>query len=312
MAEDYHGYFQRRADERAAARAEARPAPAAVVASGATPSPAEETRGAGTLTKYRPVGGWRNPGETQAAPNLAELGEPTSFAGGAGAPESIGVIRGMKQTFAPAAQPGDQFIEGEYNTRLQAGQAYNRVAAARDAALGISPGSLATLHGEYRAPGQTIAEIQAEREGPETGKLRALQTRGRERQEAEAERTARGTRFSSLYRGQVGTPPKPDEATYPDYADALAHAQEHGERAGMDRLTETKRFRTLEPLMTPEVLKTLGYNLPPNAKEFPEQWRKTVLSLGPKAEAIYQKIKGTPTGLPAAYPQPELYGAVGP
>lgn len=93
-------------------------------------------RGEGTLTKYRPVGGWQDsgPGGSGSSPTLraaagdAQLGAPTSFKGGAGAPESIGVIRGLRQTFAPPRQEGQQFIEGEYSTPLRAAQAFNRSA----------------------------------------------------------------------------------------------------------------------------------------------------------------------------------------
>lgn len=97
-------------------------------------------RGTGTLTQYRPRGGWRTPGpgagveagggNLRAAAETAELGAPTSFKGGAGAPAPIGVIRGLRQTFAPQQQPGEQFIEGEYSTPLRAAQAYNRAAGA--------------------------------------------------------------------------------------------------------------------------------------------------------------------------------------
>ncbi len=100
---------------------------------------AGDIRGTGTLTKYRPVGGWRTPGpgggggngegpsgNLRAVAEAAELGSPESYGGGAGAPESIGVIRGTRQTFAPQRQEGQQFIEGEYSTPLRAAQAYNR------------------------------------------------------------------------------------------------------------------------------------------------------------------------------------------
>jgi hypothetical protein len=52
-----------------------------------------------------------------------ELGAPTSFNAGAGAPAPIGVIRGMRQTFATDAG-GAQL--SEFATPLQAQQAFNR------------------------------------------------------------------------------------------------------------------------------------------------------------------------------------------
>lgn len=93
-----------------------------------------DIRGMGTLTKYRPIGGWLDERGAGKGPSLrylqeaAELGAPTSFNAGAGAPEPIGVIRGMRQTFAPQRQPDQQFIEGEYSTPLRSAQAYNRAA----------------------------------------------------------------------------------------------------------------------------------------------------------------------------------------
>ena len=53
----------------------------------------------------------------------SELGAPTSYAGGAGAPTPIGVIRGMKQTYA-ADTGGPQL--SEFATPTQAKQGYNR------------------------------------------------------------------------------------------------------------------------------------------------------------------------------------------
>jgi hypothetical protein len=89
-------------------------------------------RGEGTLTKYRPVGGWRTPaggGEAvNVVANSAELGAPTSYDGGTGAPEPITVMRGMRQTYAPLRQAGQQFIEGEFATPTMARQAFNRAA----------------------------------------------------------------------------------------------------------------------------------------------------------------------------------------
>lgn len=58
-----------------------------------------------------------------AAAAGSELGAPTSFVGGEGAPTPIGVIRGMTQTFATDAG-GPQL--SEYATPLRAKQAFNR------------------------------------------------------------------------------------------------------------------------------------------------------------------------------------------
>lgn len=102
----------------------------------------------------------------------AELGEPTSFQGGAGAPEPIAVMRGTTTTYSPGRIPGRQFAEPEYSTPLQAQQAYNRGMlqqsmgriAERSEREKLTRPALSEAaearYGAYRAPGQTIAEIQ--------------------------------------------------------------------------------------------------------------------------------------------------------
>lgn len=84
----------------------------------------------GAPPQDRPLG-FRNAGGIKAAAERgadlaaagAELGAPTSFAGGAGAPTPIGVIRGMKQTYAMDTG-GPQL--SEFATPTQARQAFNR------------------------------------------------------------------------------------------------------------------------------------------------------------------------------------------
>lgn len=104
---------------------------------------ASGTRGAGLMTKYRPVGGWPGvgggggPAGGAPAPSLEEasLGAPTSYAGGApidesgnaqpGLQPSVGVVRGMRQTSA-VNTGGSQM--SEFTTPQAAGQAVNRAA----------------------------------------------------------------------------------------------------------------------------------------------------------------------------------------
>jgi hypothetical protein len=106
---------------------------------------AGEIRGTGTLTHYRPTGGWRSPGPGGgggggggAEPSLtdASLGAPTSYAGGAGAPAPVEVMRGNKTSYVNAAPEGSEGAPGtgtkEFGTLQQAGQAYNRGTAAPD------------------------------------------------------------------------------------------------------------------------------------------------------------------------------------
>jgi hypothetical protein len=127
-------------------------------------------------------GGGGAPGVAQqhlatAVARGTELGEPTSFRGGAGAPEPIAVMRGTTTTYN-AGQAGHQFSDAEYATPLQAQQAYNRSmlqqnlsdVAARSDREGLTRPDLTEAaearYGGYRAPGQTGQEIAATKEGP--------------------------------------------------------------------------------------------------------------------------------------------------
>jgi len=126
MAEDYHKYWQRKSDERIQERRDL----AAATKTAPLGPEAPETRSFGFRS-----GAARGLAEGRTA-DLAragtELGSPTSYAGGAGAPASIGVIRGMKQTYAQ--DTGGPQLQ-EFATPQQAGQAWNR----RQLQLGASP-----------------------------------------------------------------------------------------------------------------------------------------------------------------------------
>ena len=94
----------------------------------------DSVRGEGLLTKFRPVGGWQDQGRgANLVANAGELGEPTSFRGGAGAPAPAEVVRGMRMTYTnPAADTGGGYAPtpgrgtAEFATPTEAGQAYNR------------------------------------------------------------------------------------------------------------------------------------------------------------------------------------------
>jgi hypothetical protein len=150
----------------------------------AGPDPA--IKGSGTLTHYRPVGGWAGegggggagPGATKGAALVGGL-EPTAYNAGAGAPAPTQVIRGMHQAFATDTGAGQP---QEFATPLQAGQASNRyekgknLVAIENLPPEAQPGAREAVEGKfggYRAPGQTLAEIQSLKEGP--GKTLALQ-----------------------------------------------------------------------------------------------------------------------------------------
>ena len=169
MAEDAHKYWMRR-DAAARGNASGFRAPGANLVAPSSPVAPDATRGEGTLTKYRPVGGWQTP-EAPGA-NLVqgrlEAGEPmTAFRGGAGAPTPTGVIRGMHQTFATdTGGPQPQ----EFATPQEAGQASNRflrgqnmVAADKlppEAQVGARE-AIDQKFGVPMVPGQTLAETPA-------------------------------------------------------------------------------------------------------------------------------------------------------
>ena len=113
--------------------ASARPA-APFRATAAAPAAPDTTRGEGLLTKYRPIGGWQDQGRgANLVANAGEMGEPTSFHGGAGAPAPVEVVRGMRMTYTnPAADTGGGYAPtpgrgtAEFATPTEAGQAFNR------------------------------------------------------------------------------------------------------------------------------------------------------------------------------------------
>gem|GEM_PF-5232666 len=133
-------------------------------------------------------GGGSAPGGTaqmhlaQAAERGKEIGEPTSFNAGAGAPAPIAVMRGNTTTYN-SGLPGRQFSDAEYATPLQAQQAYNRgmlqknlgdIAARSDRERLTRPGLVEAAqarYGDYRAPGQTVAEITASKANQDPEKI---------------------------------------------------------------------------------------------------------------------------------------------
>jgi hypothetical protein len=118
---------------------------------------------------FRNTGAIREQGERTAAlaAGAAQVGEPTSFKAGAGAPEPIAVMRGTATTFSPGRLPGHQFAEPEMATPLQAQQAWNRGMRGETVAAGDKRGfttpeaTLDTQYGGFREPGQTGKEIAA-------------------------------------------------------------------------------------------------------------------------------------------------------
>jgi len=266
-------------------------------------------KGSGTLTHYRPTGGWpggvpaggEGTGSVKGA-NLVGGLEPTAYNAGAGAPAPIGVIRGTRQTFA--TDTGGPQLQ-EFATPLQAGQASNRfekgknLVAIENLPVEAQPGAREAVEGKfggYRAPGQTLAEIQATKEPPSHGELWRKQglvedekLAGLKRENAAQARSAAGVNFDKYYKSMFGgSVPKENEAAHADYADARAWEQDHpGE--GKNRYHENIQVRQFEPLFNQAALDAhkLGFNaqeLSDLKQQSPEHYRQVILKFAPQLQ----------------------------
>ncbi len=171
MPEDRMAWFQRRADERSQARAAAREAAAPV----APETVAPPTRSFGFQSGAARVNEGR---EKSLAVAGAEVGAPTSWAGGAGAPMPVEVVRGTKTTYTnPAPESGGGYNPTpsqntqEFGTATEARQAFNRGQAGQDLALaqrtpGVTPNvaAITDKYGKYIPPEGPKAEIVGEQQ----------------------------------------------------------------------------------------------------------------------------------------------------
>ena len=187
MAEDATRYWRRKSEERQEDRARVaqgfKDTAAANVPSGWGADSAEANAPSAPSKSFGFRSGAANPGGVgaqhlgEAAVLGKDLGEPTSFRGGAGAPAPVAIMRGTRTTFQnPAADQGEGggYVQTpgssprEFATPEQAGQAWNRgmrneaVAEGDRRGFTIPEATLDTQYGEYREPGQTGKEITAE------------------------------------------------------------------------------------------------------------------------------------------------------
>jgi len=266
-----------------------------------------------------------------------ELGEPSSFAGGAGAPApgtpgNVEVIRGGQRTYASPAAGGQEFL-----TPLQAQQAYNRTRLQGSLAdiankpvqvpAGSTPeqerGRLVEMahgrYGEYRAPGQTLEETKAMKEGPGASAERFARARlfdvTRQKEElglrGETERKNMDefdTGFKNRYGKQVPHPTIKGKFQYdmpddPFMLEAYQHARDiarvEGPKAGHDFM-ESLVTRHYDSLFTPQNIASLRPYLAPHeqalltpealkrARSNPAAWKEVLNYLGPKMKKISQ------------------------
>jgi hypothetical protein len=224
------------------------------VAAAPVPAPTE-----GRSFGFQNTGGARAAAAAPAAlaAEGASVGEPTSFRGGAGAPEPIAVMRGTATTFSPGRLPGHQFAEPEMATPLQAQQVWNRgmrgeaVAAGEKRGFTTPEATLDTQYGGFRAPGQTIAEVAATKEGPGMTQAREAQAgvfREQEKGLAQTQDLAKAKQNVNEFHGllhespyssfdpakkQLAFAPK-DENQARDARAAENIAQKEGAKAGME------------------------------------------------------------------------------
>jgi len=236
-----------------------------------------------------------------------ELGEPTSFRGGAGAPEPIQIIRKTTPTYTH----GFASMGEEYATPLQAQQAHNRamlqrslgdIAARSDREKLTRPGlveAAQSRYGEYRAPGQTLEEIKnaglAEARQAQ-GEFYRSQARGQDvatkgveqQQQTKTTKTAspEATNFlEEILKQQGRAVPKQnapgydyewptDRGVVDDINRAFDIAKNQGAEAARKDFEESRHFREFEPLFSPE-MRARG-------QKNPEFWRRFVLEKGPE------------------------------
>lgn len=169
MAEDATRYWRRKSEERQEDRARVaqgfKDTAAANVPSGwgadsaEANAPSAPGRSFGFRSGAAPAGGVANQRMGEAVEAGKSLGEPTSFRGGAGAPAPVGVIRGMRQTFATDTG-GPQM--SEFASKEQAGQAWNR-ARAGEALAAVPTESVPGAMGGFKE-GTSPEAIQGQRD----------------------------------------------------------------------------------------------------------------------------------------------------
>jgi hypothetical protein len=168
----------------------------------------------------------------------------------------------------------------EFATPLQAGQALNQ----------------ATGVGEYRAPGQTVAEINATKEAPGAAALRGLQTQVAQAALDETTKQGNVSDFNKKWQGlyaqsdKTGAFAKPtDPNVIQDMSRAAEVARTQGPEAGLKHYQESLQVRQHEPLFTDQNLQAhkVGFTteeLNTLRQQNPDLYRRTVLTVGPKLQ----------------------------
>lgn len=214
---------------------------------------------------------------------VSPMGEPTSYAGGAGAPEPVGVIRGGTQTYSPTGGGP------EYQTPLVAKQAYNQardvgefqpvgsnlVAQKTQAAIDINAAKPPDPY--HEAAGKSImSDLDKKREA------------------------AQGTAYKDWYiNTHGGSVPKPGEPAFPAYYDALTHSMKFGGEAGAKRYRENIEISQAEPSFTAENLARFNLNPDKLAQlktSNPDKYRQVAVTLATLMKQSGGNAPATPSG----------------
>ena len=258
---------------------------------------------------FRNTGAIREQGERTAAlaAGAASVGEPTSFRGGAGAPEPIAVMRGTATTYSPGVLPGHQFAEPEVATPLQAQQTWNRgmrgeaVAAGDRRGFTIPEATLDTQYGGFRETGQTGKEIAASKEPPSHGlawqaqaKLYDAQREGVEGANRKTNIAAGQATLRKQLEEEIGIQdPKTGNFTLPTDP-ALQGIHKKMDRLAMQGVSPEEAYKAVAPELhkhyyTPENLYgAIGLMEKQTGQPVPPELRKQLMSGTPEAmEALY-------------------------
>lgn len=277
---------------------------------GAGPAPVAQAPTATGVSDsvWQPGSGFRNTGAfreralqtAQLGAQAAEVGEPTSFRAGAGAPEPIAIMRGGATTFSPGRLPGQQFAQPEMATPLEAGQAWNRGVRGEAVAAGDRRGfttpeaTLDTQYGGFRAPGQTLEEAKGAHQIAASAALTkrpdlVAAAKIAEEKQAQIVKDKVGTDFEGralkrwgVYKdGKLARPA--EEHVLRDLDEAKEYAMEQGNpQAGHNYMEWSQRLRQMYPDVYATTMKTN-----------PLAWRDIVITHGPQ-------IPATATTAPAA------------
>ena len=273
-----------------------------------SPATAASPRSFGFRSGAAPAEGVAVQHQNLAAAAGRELGEPTSFRGGEGAPAPIGVIRGTRQTYA--TDVGAPQLQ-EFATPAQAGQAWYKGQRSQAVAEGERRGfttpeaTLEAQYGKWQPANMTLAQVAATREPPGVAEFRGAQTQQIRRTEATAIGQQNVEDFTKQWQGthgqydKSGTYQKPtDPNIVRDKATAAEIARTQGPEAGLKHYQESTQVRTFEPLFTSGNLDThkLGFNVDELSRLKQENlplYRRTVLKFGPQLQQLGVRPKST-------------------